>query len=842
MKTLDDWPRVKLVLEGALACDGADRQAYLAEACGTDAALRAQIEILLAAQDRVGTFLETPAALLLEEPCAPEELSGRVVSSYRLLSRLGAGGMGQVYLAHDGKLDRPVALKFLSPELVADRDRLRRFHQEARAASSLNHPHIVVVHDFGELDGRPYMVTEFVEGETLRQLLLRGPLPTREAVEIGIQIAGALAAAHARNVVHRDIKPDNVMVRPDGYVKVLDFGLAKLATADRSADRMDVQSRTQPGMAMGTPRYMSPEQARGLDLDARSDVWSLGVVLYEMLAGRPPFEGATPADAIAAVLGTHPLPLELQAPHAPPALSAIVMRAMRKDRLERYADADQILADLRRLPPNATSAQAAAATARVPDGDDESMLSSAGERRRATVLVSMVSEYASLVERLAAPEIDNAIGRIRAAAVDTMRRHGGVVNQSIGEEIVSLFGISAAHEDDDLRAVRAAVELHARTRQISSTIGDEQRLRLRLQSGLHAGSVVVQRLREGPRRYAVTGPPVQTAARLAAAAEPDAILISPDCHRLVAPFVRTEPRAPVAVHADAPPLMPHCVLGASGLESRLEAPERGGLTPYTGRAAELSALRGQVDAARRGEGRLVLVIGEAGSGKSRMLHELRAHVAASEFHVLQGRCRSYGGVTSYLPFVEALHGALAVKEQDGDKAAEAQLVARIRAIEPSLEPFIPLYLHLLSMPSDVFPLPRHLRGEHFQAALLEALAAFFTSYAQRVPGVLLLEDWHWADDASRQALRQLTEVVAAYPLLIVVTTRPEPGTSTGSAGPDIAHQSRPARFPGVAGDRESGAWRGARTGQSWRVRCTSGPEATRSFSRKCVKVFAKRES
>jgi len=184
--------------------------------------------------------------------------------------------MGEVYLAHDTNLGRPVALKFLSPNLAADHDRLRRFHQEARAASSLNHPHIVVVHDFGELDGRPYMVTEFIEGETLRHRLQQGPLPVRDVVEIGVQMASALAAAHARGLVHRDVKPDNIMLRPDGYAKVLDFGLAKLANATRSSDPVDLEFRTQPGVVIGTPRYMSPEQACGLDLDARSDVWSLG--------------------------------------------------------------------------------------------------------------------------------------------------------------------------------------------------------------------------------------------------------------------------------------------------------------------------------------------------------------------------------------------------------------------------------------------------------------------------------------------------------------------------------------------------------------------------------------
>ena len=169
MNTLRDWPQVKRVLEGALEREGAGRQAFLAEACGADAALRAQVDNLLAVSDRAGTFLETPAAVLLD--AGRQDLSGRSVDSYRLVSRLGAGGMGEVYLAHDSKLERPVALKFLSRELAADRTRLQRFHQEARAASSLNHPHIIVVHDFGELDGRPYMVTEFIEGETLRHRL-----------------------------------------------------------------------------------------------------------------------------------------------------------------------------------------------------------------------------------------------------------------------------------------------------------------------------------------------------------------------------------------------------------------------------------------------------------------------------------------------------------------------------------------------------------------------------------------------------------------------------------------------------------------------------------------------
>ena len=364
MKTLDDWPRVKRVLEEALAREGAERQAFLAQACGTDGALRARIDTLLAASDRVGTFLETPAAVLLE-PEAREDLSGHVVGSYQLISRLGAGGMGEVYLAHDIKLDRRVALKVLSPELAADRDRLRRFHQEARAASSLNHPNIVVVHDFGELDGRPYLVTEFIEGETLRHRLQQGRLPIRDVIDIGLQMAGALAAAHARGLVHRDIKPENVMVRRDGYVKVLDFGLAKLATVTPSSDQGGGESHTQPGMVIGTPRYMSPEQARGLELDARSDVWSLGVVLYEMATGGLPFAENSTATQFDVGRIVNLTASERAARDLPPEFLRVICKALDTVRDRRYPSAAELCVDLKQVQRETESVRSGAVIAIV---------------------------------------------------------------------------------------------------------------------------------------------------------------------------------------------------------------------------------------------------------------------------------------------------------------------------------------------------------------------------------------------------------------------------------------------------------------------------------------------
>ncbi len=282
------------------------------------------------------------------------------LAHYRLLSRLGAGGMGEIHLAEDTRLGRKVALKILPAEFVANADRLRRFEQEARAVSALNHPNILVIYEIGKERGVHFIATEFIEGQTLRQKLEAGKLQISETLDIGAQIAAALQAAHATGIIHRDIKPENIMLRPDGYVKVLDFGLAKLAetqNAERGARNeeqtvSDIHSSsfrdhpfTNPGTVMGTAHYMSPEQARGLKVDARSDIFSLGIVLYEMLAGQKPFTGPTMSDVLAAILRAEPLPLSA----IPPELDRCIARTLCKDCGARYQTISKLLADLKRL-------------------------------------------------------------------------------------------------------------------------------------------------------------------------------------------------------------------------------------------------------------------------------------------------------------------------------------------------------------------------------------------------------------------------------------------------------------------------------------------------------------
>src|SRR5947207_3367160 len=276
------------------------------------------------------------------------------ISHYRILEKLGSGGMGEVYLAEDTRLGRKIALKLLAQELTKNRDRLSRFDQEAYAASALNHPNILTIYEMGDEGGRHYIATEFVDGQTLRTRLSGVPMEMAEVLNVAIQIAGALEEAHAAGIIHRDIKPENVMIRRNGHVKVLDFGLAKLMERP-AVDEADTEAvtralvQTDAGMVLGTSQYMSPEQARGKPVDARTDIWSLGVVLYEMATGRPPFHGETKTDVIVAIAKNDPPPIARFAPNAPPEFEWIVLKALRKDVDERYQTIKEFESDLKKL-------------------------------------------------------------------------------------------------------------------------------------------------------------------------------------------------------------------------------------------------------------------------------------------------------------------------------------------------------------------------------------------------------------------------------------------------------------------------------------------------------------
>ena len=279
--------------------------------------------------------------------------AGTKLGRYEIRSQLGTGGMGEVYLAQDTTLDRKVALKILPPKLAEDTDRMSRFVREAKSASALNHPNIITIHEIGEIDGLHFIATEYIEGETLKTRLKLESLSLKSTLEIALQVVSALEAAHRAGIIHRDIKPDNIMVRHDGIVKILDFGLLKLIASDRSEvdkeGETKMQVKTQVGMIMGTVAYMSPEQARGQEMDARTDVWSFGCVLYEMLTKQQAFQGETMADVWANILQREPGSILAHRRDTPAELERIIAKTVRKNRDERYQSAKELLNDLQQL-------------------------------------------------------------------------------------------------------------------------------------------------------------------------------------------------------------------------------------------------------------------------------------------------------------------------------------------------------------------------------------------------------------------------------------------------------------------------------------------------------------
>jgi serine/threonine protein kinase/Tol biopolymer transport system component len=349
----------------ALEVEEGARAAFLAQACGDDQQLREDAERLIAAHERESSFLDSPIfahTSELTDDDRNESPVGRSIGPYHVVSLLDQGGMGEVYLAEDGRLGRKVALKLLLAKFTTDGERLRRFEQEARTASSLNHPNIITVHDIGEFEDKHYIVTEYVDGKTLRQRMTDAPrqrMELGEALEIAAQMAAALAVAHEAGIIHRDIKPENVMVRRDGLVKVLDFGLAKLTerngrAGERGSERAvewesEGAGSTQSGMVMGTVGYMSPEQARGQEVDHRTDIFSMGVMMYELLTGRRPFDGATAGDVMDAILTKEPPPIKVLRPVLAPALERMVRRMLEKERDARYGSAAEMRAEIQRL-------------------------------------------------------------------------------------------------------------------------------------------------------------------------------------------------------------------------------------------------------------------------------------------------------------------------------------------------------------------------------------------------------------------------------------------------------------------------------------------------------------
>ncbi|HEV7745591.1 MAG TPA: protein kinase [Pyrinomonadaceae bacterium] len=356
------WKQVDALLDAALDLPPEKREQFVLEACDGNDELRAEVLSLVKAQSQASSFMERSAMRVAAQALAADanldsnltthvSLVGHEIGTYKIEKLLGAGGMGEVYLAHETKLNRRVALKILPWQFVADAERTRRFEREAQALSALNHPNLITIYEVGVIDNHHFIAMEFVEGRTLREIM-SGVMKLRDVLAIVAQVAEALSAAHHSGIIHRDIKPENIMVRADGYVKVLDFGLAKLAEVDLPTGATDgavAVAHTQAGATMGTLAYMSPEQATGETIDHRTDIWSLGVVLYELVTRQKPFRGANRQSTVNAILSSEPNSATASDPALPTELDLVFDKALEKDRELRYQTASDFRADVRRL-------------------------------------------------------------------------------------------------------------------------------------------------------------------------------------------------------------------------------------------------------------------------------------------------------------------------------------------------------------------------------------------------------------------------------------------------------------------------------------------------------------
>src|SRR5205085_548711 len=481
--------QIRQIYERTIGLAPARRAAYLAETCAGDEELRREVDSLVRTGEQPPAAPDSPlktrprkaasskAAAPGRSPAKPsahkrkgveqtplEVVPGRTrLGSYRILEKLGAGGMGTVYLAKDARLGRRVALKLLPAQFAHDEELVRRFKQEARAASALNHPNILTVHEIGEERGRLFIVTEFVEGRTLRERLVEGRFPVGEALDVCAQVAGALAKAHASGIVHRDIKPENVMVDEEGHVKVLDFGIAKqvaqVPSVDTEAPTTARIVNTASGVVLGTSTYMSPEQLRGQELDARTDIWSLGVLLYEMVAGRAPFEAQTYGDLIVAILHGEPPPLSDLGVESSEEIEAVHSRALAKDKDARWPSAKELQNELRRLkrhldfsaetvrdesagePGRSASAPARlkpAAAKRPPVASQRQQTTE--QPRQLTVVFADFAGLLPLTDGPDAADVSELMSELWPLVDGVVGEHGGTVDKHVGETLVALWG------------------------------------------------------------------------------------------------------------------------------------------------------------------------------------------------------------------------------------------------------------------------------------------------------------------------------------------------------------------------------------------------------------------
>jgi len=701
---------------------------------------------------------------------------GRTVGHYRVIEQLGQGGMGVVYKAEDLDLGRTVALKFIRPEREGIGLATARFKREAQAAAALNHPNIVTVYEFGEHEGQLYISMELVGGQSLAQLLQGGPLSWQQVVDIASQIGDALSKAHERGIVHRDMKPDNVVVDEDGRVKILDFGVAKPVSG--------TPALTGEGVLVGTPSYMSPEQARGEPIDHRTDIWSLGVMLFKMVTGRLPYASAPVQGAIGSVLSHPRNRVRDLRPDLPPDLELVLDRALARDPAERYASVSALVADLRALPPplrdsdpiSSGLAQAAPAPeSRGRTGTGTTLGPTLrSERRQVTVVSCSLGGRSEAGGGLDPEDLAAVLSESHELCRRVVWRYEGQVTQA-AHGLLFIFGYPTAHEDDPRRALLASLHILEGLKRLNERLVRERSLHLVAAIGVDTGLVVV-RGDEGPGGHApVVGDVPSLAIQLSTLASPEAILISEATQRLVEGLFECRTGPPMSAGGSRGSAT-YEVLHESAARNRLEAEGAlRGLAPLVGREKELAILMERWRQAREGEGQVVLLSGEAGIGKSRLVLEAKKQVAGDpQAWMTELRCSPYHTSSAFFPIIDVLERVVLLYERTD--APEVKL----RKLEGFLVPYglplpeaVPLFAGLLSIPLGEAYAPLNAPPERQKQKALAWMAQMLLAPAAEQPLLVIVEDLHWADPSTLEFLDRLMAQVPATSTLVLLTCRPD---------------------------------------------------------------------
>lgn len=683
---------------------------------------------------------------------------GRTLAHYKILEGIGEGGMGIVYKAEDIKLNRPVALKFLSKEFTGSRKARERFKREAQAAAALNHPNIVVIYEIDEFKKQTFIAMEYVAGETLKEKIETRGLLLKDIIDIAIQCCEALIEAHKRKIIHRDIKPQNVILDKSNRVKIVDFGLAKFEGKQKITDKI---------VRIGTVNYMSPEQARGDEPDLRTDLWSLGVVLYEMVTGKRPFDGESEPEIIESILSKVPLPPTEIRSDLPAELEEIISRCLKKDRRDRYPGAQPLLDDLKELLKSAElkeEKQELKAAQKEKKAADR-----AAERRQATVMSAEISGHDEMLEELDAEEAAAIMNRCFDMLNVIVEKHGGGSGKIMGSSLTALFGVPKAIEDAPKRAVNAAIEMRSGLTRFNKENNLTTPLNIRI--GINTGMVIAG------AAYPLTGDTLSLASQFKELAPKGHIYAGQATYKYTGNEFDYKRLKPTILTGRTKFTTVFELLSTRGKLHRPElSPERMIYSDMVGREKELDKLKLHLLKVINGEGSLVSVIGEAGIGKSRLTAELKREKDIEKITLLEGRALATGKNLSYHPIIDILKNWAAIKDENSEEQSFVKLETAIANIDPrgvrEVFPFVATMMGW-KLTGDHERRVKGIAGGALEKLILKNVRELFIKISAAKPIVLLIEDLHWADISSIELLESLFRLTENHPALFINLFRPD---------------------------------------------------------------------